>query len=75
MVAVSARAHSSRTTEGLALSGAFPPVDLRSIISNLILKSLEKFRARKKIIRRDKVILWPSNCTLEREVQGTLMDI
>ena len=75
MVAVSSSAHSSKTTEGLSLSGAFPPVDLRFIISNLILKSLEKFGARKMIRRRDKVILWPSNCTPERKIQGTLTDI
>ena len=71
MVAVSSSAHSSKTT-GLALSGAFPPVDLRFIISNLILKSLKKFGARKMIRRREKVTLWPPNRTSERKIQGTL---
>lgn len=46
VVAVSVRAHSSRTTEGLALSGAFPPVDLRSM--QLDFKVLGKVQSKKK---------------------------
>lgn len=66
-VAVSSGARQGRTAEGLAASGSLPPVDPRPVISNLILKSSGKFRARQ-IIRRDKVILQSSKWILERKV-------
>ena len=36
-----------KTTEGLSLSGAFPPVDLRFIIKQLDFKVLGKIRSKK----------------------------